>query len=70
MWKVGEITTESEKGTYSLCQAEEDTVHILLKCTGTREQKGELFCQNCLEINKKSSCGKTVSYTDKFIFRI
>jgi hypothetical protein len=55
IWKLRGMRKGSEKGKCPLCSEEEDAIHTLLKCLGTRKWREQLLSTKWLTVNEESA---------------
>jgi hypothetical protein len=64
IWKLREIREGLEIGRCTLCNGEEDAIHILLKCPETRRLREYLLSRKWQIINEELAYTKIISCTN------
>jgi hypothetical protein len=62
IWKLRGTRRGLEIGRCPLCNGEEDAVHILIKCPGTRRLREHLLSRKCQIINEELAYKKIISF--------
>jgi hypothetical protein len=70
IWKLRGSRKAVEKGTCPLCLGKEDTKHILLECSETKNWRTEMLCTRWLGINEEVAYKKNSSCTNKMTIKI
>jgi hypothetical protein len=64
VWKLGGMRKGFEKGRCPLCSADEDAVHILLKCSETRKWREQFLSIKWLRLNEWIVYKKIINCTN------